>query len=93
VIEYAGAKDLSNKLADTEAVPACLARKAFRFLTGATYVDRDLDASHMETLTGPQRSAYSCVAAKMLQTFEESQQSPRAMFIELATDSMILLRR
>lgn len=92
-IEYAGAKDLSNQIADTQAVNACLTRKAFRFLTDSTYVDRDLDAEHNESLTPAQRSSYGCVAAKMLDAFEANQQSPRALFVELATDSMLLFRR
>jgi hypothetical protein len=93
VIHYAGAKDLSNKIADTEAVNDCLARKAFRFLTGTTYVDRDTDAAYRETIPPEQRGAYSCVAQKMLQAFKANRQSPRAMFIELATDTMLLFRR
>jgi hypothetical protein len=92
-IEYAGAKDLSNQLADTPAINECLARRAFRFLTDATYVDRDLDAEHQEMLTAEQRNAYNCVATRMLEAFEDGGQSPRAMFIELATDSMLLFRR
>jgi hypothetical protein len=92
-IEYAGAKDLSNKIADTRAVSECLARKAFRFFTDSTYVDRDLDADHREEITAEQRSAYSCVASRMLEAYDAHNQSPRAMFIELATDSMLLFRR
>ncbi|MDH5670524.1 MAG: DUF1592 domain-containing protein [Myxococcales bacterium] len=92
-LEYAGAKDLSNQLADTDAIGHCLARKAFRFLTDLTYVDRDLDATHQEVLTAAQRNAYSCVAARALQAYEAGGQSPRALFIELATDSMLLFRR
>ena len=93
VIEYAGAKDLSNQLADTEAINVCLARKAFRFVTGAAYVDRDLDASHQEMLTPEQRNAYACVADNMMQAFESGGQNPRTMFIELATDNMLLFRK
>jgi len=70
-----------------------LARKAFRFFTDATYVDRDLDADYQEELTAEQRSAYSCVASRMLDAYDSHNQSPRAMFIELATDSMLLFRR
>lgn len=92
-IEYAGAKDLSNQIADTRAVSECLARKAFRFFTDATYVDRDLDADHREELTVEQRSAYSCVASRALDAYDAQNQSPRAMFIELATDGMLLFRR
>ncbi|MEM9192534.1 MAG: DUF1592 domain-containing protein [Myxococcota bacterium] len=92
-IEYAGAKDFSNQIANTEAVTACLARRSFRFLTGATYVDRDLDPSYQESLTPEQRSAYNCAASRMLESFDTNNQSPRAMFIELATDSLLLFRR
>ena len=92
-IDYAGAKDLSNQLADTQAIHSCLARKTFRFVTGQTYVDRDLDADHQETMTVAQRGSYGCVAKKMLASFESRRQSPRAMFIELATDSLLLFRR
>jgi hypothetical protein len=92
-IEYSGAKDLSNQIADTRAVTECLARKAFRFFTDSTYVDRDLDADFQEELTAEQRSTYGCVASRMLDAFDSHNQSPRAMFIELATDSMLLFRR
>jgi len=92
-IEYSGTKDLSNQIADTPAVSECLARRAFRFFTDTTYADRDLDADHREELTAEQRSAYSCVASRMLEAYEAGNQSPRAMFIELATDSMLLFRR
>jgi hypothetical protein len=92
-IEYSGTKDLSNQIADTRAVSECLARKAFRFFTDSTYVDRDLDADYQEELTTEQRSAYSCVASRMLEAYDGHNQSPRAMFIELATDSMLLFRR
>jgi hypothetical protein len=92
-IEYEGTKDLSNQIADTRAVSECLARKAFRFFTDSTYVDRDLDADHREEITAEQRSAYSCVASRMLDAYDTHNQSPRAMFIELATDSMLLFRR
>jgi hypothetical protein len=40
-------------------VSECLARKAFRFFTDSTYVDRDLDADHQEELTAEHCSAYS----------------------------------
>ena len=93
VIEYSGAKDLSNRIANTNAVTACLARKSFRFLTGATYLDRDLDLNHQESLTPEQRNANTCAASRMLEAFETNGQSPRAMFIELATDSLLLFRR
>lgn len=92
-ITYAGAKDLSNKLASTEAINVCLARKAFRFVTGGAYVESDLDGSHKEMLTPEQRGQYACVADTMLQAFDRDGQSPRAMFIELATDNMLLFRR
>jgi hypothetical protein len=92
-LEYSGAKDLSNQIADTSAVSECLARKAFRFFTDSTYVDRDLDTDHQEMLSAEQRNAYSCVASRMLQAYEASNQSPRAMVIELVTDSMLLFRR
>ena len=92
-IAYAGAKDFSNQIADTEATRACLARRSFRFLTGATYVDRDLDASFAETLGPDDRVAYSCAAERSLEAFRASGDSPRAMFVELATDSLLLFRR
>ncbi|MEM9071970.1 MAG: DUF1592 domain-containing protein [Myxococcota bacterium] len=93
VLEYSGAKDFSNKIAETEAVVACLARRGFRFLTGATYADRDLDAGFRETLSVDDRRDYTCSASRMLDAFEANNQSPRAMFIELATDTLLLYRR
>ncbi|MEM7606860.1 MAG: DUF1592 domain-containing protein [Myxococcota bacterium] len=93
VLEYAGAKDLSNQIANTEAVISCLARRGFRFLSSATYVDRDLDSGFREVLTPEQRRDYTCVARRMLDTFEANNQSPRAMFIELATDTILYYRR
>ena len=92
-IDYTGAKDFSNKIAQTEAVDACLTRKAFRFMTGLTYVDRDLDTAQQETLSAEQRASYSCLASRMLDAFDQNNKSPRAMAIELATDSLLMLRR
>ncbi|MCB9652441.1 MAG: DUF1592 domain-containing protein [Deltaproteobacteria bacterium] len=92
-IEYAGAKDFSNKIAGTDAVQACLVRRGFRFATGLTFNDRDLDAASQEALTEAQRQAYGCIAARMKDTLQTTNESPRAMFIQLATESMLRLRR
>ncbi|MEM1416706.1 MAG: DUF1592 domain-containing protein [Myxococcota bacterium] len=92
-IAYAGAKDFSNQIADTDAIDACLARRSFRFLTGATYVDRDLDSAFAESLTPEDRTSYACAAERSLEAFRASGESPRAMFVELATDSLLLFRR
>ena len=92
-IEFAGAKDFSNKIADTDAVKSCLVRRGFRFATGLTFADRDLDTARQEDLTAEQRLAYGCVASQMRQAFESNGESPRAMFIELATQSLLRLRR
>lgn len=92
-IEYAGAKDFSNRIAETDAVKACLVRRGFRFATGLAFTDRDLDAANRESLSEEQRAAYACAAARMQDAFEAANESPRAMFIELATESMLRLRR
>ena len=92
-IRYAGAKDLSNRIAHTEAVAACLVRRSFRFLTGLTFVDRDLDLAQRESLTAEQRRTYRCVASRMREAFDRNNDSPRALFAQLATDSLLLLRR
>lgn len=92
-IAYAGAKDLSNQIADTEAVQSCLSRRAFRFLTGAPQVARDLDPDHREELDAYERATYPCVAERMRAAFLAEDQSPRAMFVELASDPLFLLRR
>ena len=76
-IQFSGAKDLSNKIAQTEAVQTCLARKGFRFLTGLTYVDRDLDTANQESITANQRQTYSCAASRMLSAFQTKQPKPK----------------
>lgn len=92
-IEYVGAKDFSNKIARTEAVKACLVRKSFRFLTGLPSSDRDLDTANQETLTQEQRAAYACIASRMTDTLINAGEDPRSMFIELATEALVRLRR
>ena len=92
-IAFAGAKDFSNKIAQTDAVKTCLIRKSFRFLTGLPFSDRDLDTASRETLSDEQRTAYSCVASRMADALNTSGDSPRTMFIELATETLLRLRR
>lgn len=92
-IEYSGAKDFSNKIADSDAVKACLVRRSFRFATGLTFHERDLDTSNQESLTETQRQAYGCVALKMRDVLKDSGDNPRAMLVELATQSLVRLRR
>lgn len=92
-LEYAGAKDFSNKIADTEAVKLCLVRRGFRFATGLTFNDRDLDVAGQERLSDAQREAFGCVARRMQDAFLAAGESPRAMFIALATEGMLRLRR
>ena len=93
VITYAGAKDFSNKIARTGAVQTCLVRKGFRYLTGLAYLDRDLDTANQESLSEEQRTTYGCVASRLTEVLSESGESPRAMFIELATENLLRLRR
>ncbi|MBK6686486.1 MAG: DUF1592 domain-containing protein [Deltaproteobacteria bacterium] len=92
-INYSGAKDLSNKIARTEAVQACLIRKGFRYVTGLTFLDRDLDTGNQETLSEQQRHTYGCVASRMKEQLLSHGESPRAMFIALATENLLRLRR
>jgi len=92
-IEYAGAKDFSNKIAHSEAVKACLVRRSFRFATGLTFHERDLDTSNQETLTEAQRRTYQCVASRMRDVLRDSGDNPRTMLVELATQSLVRLRR
>lgn len=92
-INYSGAKDLSNKIARTEAAQACLIRKGFRYVTGLTFLDRDLDTGNQETLTEQQRHTYGCVASRMKEQLLSHGESPRAMFIALATEDLMRLRR
>jgi len=92
-IEYAGAKDLSNEIANTDAVKACLVRRGFRFATGTTFHDRDLDTANRETLSEEQRGKWSCIASRMQDALREGGDSPRAMFITLATERFVRLRR
>ena len=91
-IEYTGAKDFSNKIAQTDVVKRCLVRRGFRFLTGLTFFERDVDIGNRETLTDEQRRAYSCSASRMTAALAQGD-NPRAMFIQLATDSLVRLRR
>ena len=92
-LEYNGAKDFSNQIADTDAVKSCLVRRGFRFATGLTFNDRDLDTANQESLTEEQRNAYACIASRMNDALVDANESPRAMFVELATESLVRLRR
>ncbi len=92
-LEYTGAKDFSNQIADTDAVKSCLVRRGFRFATGMTFNDRDLDTANQESLTEEQRNAYACIASRMKDALVDTNESPRAMFVELATESLVRLRR
>lgn len=92
-IDFAGAKDFSDKIARTDAVRRCLARKTFRYLTGLTYHERDLDTGRQERLTEAQRQQYACVAERMQDAFEAGGESARQMLITLATESLVRLRR
>ena len=92
-LNYAGAKDFSNQIAETETIKSCLVRRGFRYLTGLTFNDRDLDTGSQELLTPEQRETYSCVAARMRDTLVANDESPRSMFIELAMESLLRLRR
>ncbi len=92
-IAYSGAKDFSNKIAETDAVKTCLVRKGFRYLTGRAYLDRDLDTANRETLSEEQRTTYGCVASRLTEVLNSSGESPRAMIIELATENLFRLRR
>lgn len=91
-IDYAGAKDFSNKIAATDAVKACLVRKGFRYVTGLAAQDRDLEIADQEVLSEEQRHDFGCVASRMSDVLANSD-SPRAMFIALATESLMRLRR
>ena len=93
IINYVGAKDLSNQIAQTDAVKACLVRRGFRYITGLPLLDRDLDTAVQEQITEAQRLAYGCIASRMTEALTQNGESPRAMFIELATESLMRLRR
>jgi cytochrome c553 len=92
-IEFAGAKDLSNQIAETDAVKSCLVRRTFRFATGLAFHEQDLDTAIQEDLTEEQRQAWGCVASRMMDAFEQGGESPRRAFIELATNSLLRVRR
>ncbi|MBX2812124.1 MAG: DUF1592 domain-containing protein [Myxococcales bacterium] len=93
VIEYAGAKDFSNKIAQTDQINVCLVRRSFRFLTGWAYEERDLDAEARESIPADRREAYSCVASEAMSTFANANHSPRVLFRELATSPLMLFRK
>ena len=92
-ITYAGAKDLSNKIARTDAVKSCLIRRGFRYATGLAFLDRDLDVARREEISEEQRRMYGCAASRMTDALVDGGESPRAMFVELATESLVRLRR
>ncbi len=92
-VMYSGAKDFSNRIAETDAVKSCLVRRGFRYATGLAFTDRDLDAANRESLSEEQREAYACIASRMTEALEAANDSPRAMFIALATESLLRLRR
>ncbi|MEM6863205.1 MAG: DUF1592 domain-containing protein [Myxococcota bacterium] len=92
-IEFAGAKDLSNKIAETQALDRCLIRKAFRWATGLPLVERDVDAGQREELSTEQRRAYTCLQSELLQAFEGANEDPRMLLIELALGSVLPFRR
>lgn len=92
-LSFEGAKDLSNQIANTEAAKSCFARKSFRFFTGWTYLDRDLDISQQESLSSEQRNRYGCIASEMLDVFSTNNDSPQALVTSLASNPFLMLRR
>ncbi|MEM6731592.1 MAG: DUF1588 domain-containing protein, partial [Myxococcota bacterium] len=92
-LDYQGAKDFSNKIAQTDAVRSCFIRRSFRYLTGLPISDRDLDTSVQETFSEQQRLDFACTEAQMRDVFTQSGEDPRAMFIELAVSDLLRFRR
>lgn len=92
-LSFSGAKDLSNQLAATDAIHACLVRKGFRFVTGLPSISEDLDSSVQESLNQDQQEDYACAAAKMSQALMSNNESPHAMFSELGKLELIRFRK
>ncbi len=93
-LTYAGAKDLSNKIADTETADTCLARRSFRFLTGLPSRPNDVDSSsRLESFSSEQLNSYNCVTEDALNTFNTNNKSPMALFLEIAERGPLLFRR
>ncbi|MEL6545940.1 MAG: DUF1592 domain-containing protein [Myxococcota bacterium] len=92
-LSYSGAKDLSNKLAETDAVRSCFVRRSFRFLTGLPVSERDLDTSAAEELRDAQQVSFACEQAELMNALGNSGESPREVFQTLAVNSLVRLRR
>ncbi|MEO1481847.1 MAG: DUF1592 domain-containing protein [Myxococcota bacterium] len=92
-IDYEGAKDFSNQIAETEAVRSCFIRKSFRFITGLPLSERDLDTGAQEAFTESQRTAFACTEAELLAALGDNGDDPRAVVIELATSDLLRFRR
>lgn len=92
-LNYAGTKDLSKKLAGTDAIQSCLVRKGFRFVTGLPSSPEDVDKNVKETLTPEQQQDYACASAKMKDALMQNGESPKAMFGELGKLELIRFRK
>ena len=90
-IDYQGAKDFSNKIANTQAVQACLVRKGFRYATGYAASVRDIDGA--ETLSDEQKEDFGCAESQMKNALISNGQSPKAMFSKLGTLNLMRFRK
>lgn len=90
-IEYAGAKDFSNKIAQSNAVLECLVRKGFRFTTGYPMSVNDIDGD--ENLTLQQKHDFGCAQTELTRALKMSGQSPKALFRKMATLHLVRFRK
>ena len=92
-LDFVGAKDLSNQIADTQTVKNCLIRRSFRYLTGLPLTDDDADTGARESLGPEERNSRLCLQESLRGVMERAGDSPRAVFVELATERLVQLRR
>ncbi|MEM6533184.1 MAG: DUF1592 domain-containing protein [Myxococcota bacterium] len=92
-LEYTGAKDFSNKIAETEAVRSCFIRKSFRFITGFPLTERDVDTGAQEPFTEEQRTGFACTEVELRETLRDSGDDPRAVVVKLATNNLVRYRQ
>ncbi|HJL39796.1 MAG TPA: DUF1592 domain-containing protein [Myxococcales bacterium LLY-WYZ-16_1] len=92
-IDFSGAKDFSNRIANAPALDRCLVRKTFRWATGLPLTERDVDRSQREDLSPERRRAFACMQSELLDSFQRAGEDPRALIIDIALHEISALRR
>lgn len=91
-LQFQGAKDLGQKVADAPVVSNCLVEKSFRYSTGYS-LKAGSQTAEEKPLTAEQRSQYSCLAEELATEMATNGDSPKAMLKAMGMSDVIRFRR